>query len=46
VIRGETIEECALREVEERNRVKGLKIEKFLKDNHSFSLRGNGEVIN
>lgn len=39
--KGETIEECALREVEEETGVKGLKIENFLKTTyHVFKRNG------
>ncbi len=39
--KGETIEECALREVEEETGVKGLKIENFLKTTyHIFKKNG------
>lgn len=39
--KGETIEECALREVEEETGVKGLKIENFLKTTyHVFKRKG------
>ncbi|QLG44276.1 NUDIX hydrolase [Costertonia aggregata] len=40
--KGESIEECAIREVEEETGVKGLKIENFLKTTyHVFKRNGN-----
>tara|TARA_R110002049_G_scaffold13497_5_gene58320 strand:- start:120 stop:707 length:588 start_codon:yes stop_codon:yes gene_type:complete len=42
---GETIEECALREVEEETGVKGLKIENFLKTTyHIFKRNGKQKL--
>ncbi|MDX1364373.1 NUDIX hydrolase [Arenibacter latericius] len=40
--KGETIEECALREVEEETGVKGLKIENFLKTTYHIFKRNGG----
>jgi 8-oxo-dGTP pyrophosphatase MutT (NUDIX family) len=40
--KGETIEECALREVEEETGVKGLKIENFLRTTYHLFKRNGG----